>query len=140
MPDTLAKSIKMQTFLPYPDYRKSAKALDMRRLGKQRSECIQLLRGQWPNHPASKMWRGHFYHLGIYGIAICDEWIARGYKDTCLRKIQALMLRHENTGPPSWLGTIDFHRSHRSNLLRKCADHYTAYFDDVPDDLSYVWP
>jgi len=35
----------MQTFLPYPDFERSARALDLKRLGKQRVECIQVLRG-----------------------------------------------------------------------------------------------
>ena len=34
----------MQTFLPYPDFAKSAACLDNRRLGKQRVECLQILK------------------------------------------------------------------------------------------------
>jgi hypothetical protein len=34
----------MQTFLPYPDFKKSIKALDYRRLGKQRVEAYQIIR------------------------------------------------------------------------------------------------
>ena len=33
----------MQTFLPYPDMIKSAKALDYKRLGKQRVEAKQII-------------------------------------------------------------------------------------------------
>lgn len=33
----------MQTFLPYPDFKKSAQCLDYQRLGKQRLECKQIL-------------------------------------------------------------------------------------------------
>jgi hypothetical protein len=33
----------MQTFLPYEDFKKSAEALDDKRLGKQRSESIIIL-------------------------------------------------------------------------------------------------
>jgi len=33
----------MQTFLPYPDFNKSARVLDDKRLGKQRVECLQIL-------------------------------------------------------------------------------------------------
>ena len=33
----------MQTFLPYADFAQSAKVLDMKRLGKQRVEVLQLL-------------------------------------------------------------------------------------------------
>ena len=41
---------------------------------------------------------------------------------------------------PSWLGEEDFHRSHRSSLLRKDPGFYGSKFPDVPDDLPYVWP
>lgn len=34
----------MQTFLPYPDFKKSLQALDYRRLGKQRVEAYQIIR------------------------------------------------------------------------------------------------
>jgi len=33
----------MQTFLPYSNFHKSASCLDVKRLGKQRVECLQLL-------------------------------------------------------------------------------------------------
>lgn len=80
----------MQTFLPYPDFYKSAQVLDYRRLGKQRLECKQIfnaLEGQpsrWRNHPAVKMWEGCEHQLCAYAIIICDEWIGRGYKDSLI--------------------------------------------------------
>lgn len=133
----------MQTFLPYPDFQASATVLDRQRLGKQRVEVLQLLRalnGQtagWTNHPAARMWRGYEPALRDYGITICDEWIARGYRDTCRGKIAALAAG--NRVDPPWLGDPEFHASHRSNLLRKDPDHYGLLFDE-PDDLPYVWP
>lgn len=130
----------MQTFLPYPDFEKSANVLDMRRLGRQRSECLQLLKGQWQNHPASKMWRGHEFQLAEYGIAICKDWIGRGYKDTCLEKITNLQLNFKNIGLPKWFGDDKFHKSHQSNLLRKDKGFYSKFFIDVPDNLPYIWP
>ncbi|MFA6358988.1 MAG: pyrimidine dimer DNA glycosylase/endonuclease V, partial [Candidatus Omnitrophota bacterium] len=54
----------MQTFLPYPDYKKCAQVLDRQRLSKQRVECKQILlanTGQskgWTHHPVTLMWRG----------------------------------------------------------------------------------
>jgi hypothetical protein len=130
----------MQTFLPYPNFAASACVLDVKRLGKQRVEALQLMRGQWNNHPASRMWRGHEYWLGAYGLFVCEEWINRGYNDTCSEKILAEMDRYVDTGPPPWLGHELFHLSHRSNLLRKDATFYRAHFPDDPDDLPYVWP
>lgn len=41
---------------------------------------------------------------------------------------------------PPWLGDEDFHRSHRSALLRKDPSHYKGFFPDVPEDLPYEWP
>lgn len=129
----------MQTFLPFPDFEKSARVLDYRRLGKQRVEALQLLRGQWKNHPASKMWRGYEYVLAEYAEVICREWVARGYKDTCLEKIQEEKKKFSFHGVPHWLGDETLHASHRSNLLRKDYKYYVQYFDG-PTDMEYFWP
>ena len=132
----------VNTFLPYPDFKKSAKALDYRRLGKQRVEAWQVLnalRGQtkgWVNHPITKMWRGHERALCEYGIAICDEWIKRGYKDTMRERFIAIHSELPDTGLPLWLGDKAVHRSHKSNLKRKDSDHYKF---EVPNDLPYIW-
>ena len=132
----------VNTFLPYSDFIQSAKALDYRRLGKQRVEAWQILnalRGQtkgWTNHPITKMWRGHERALCEYGIAICDEWIRRGYKDTTRERFIAIYSELPDTGLPLWLGNTAFHRSHKSNLKRKDSNHYQF---DVPNDLPYIW-
>ena len=149
----------MQTFLPYPDFDRSAAALDDRRLGKQRVEALQVLRALtvpgygWRHHPAVLMWRGHEEALAAYGVAICRAWCGRGFNDTCDLKIRAevaaLGIEHvrsqdelaANHDLPPWLGDEQFHLSHRSSLVRKDPGHYRAVFgDDVPDDLDYVWP
>lgn len=148
----------MQTFLPHPDFERSAASLDDRRLGKQRVEVLQVMRALtrpghgWRHHPATKMWRGHEEALAAYGRAICDEWVRRGHADTCAAKIdddaavagvQRVRTQQElaDTGAlPAWLGDEDLHRSHRSNLVRKDPEHYGPLFPDVPDDLPYVWP
>jgi hypothetical protein len=129
----------VQTFLPYADFERSAKVLDYKRLGKQRVEALQLLRGQWSNHPAAKMWKGFEYRLGEYAEVICLEWVSRGYQDTCLAKVRAEKLKFKQVGLPPWLGLEDLHRSHRSNLLRKYPEHYQGYFNE-PNDLPYLWP
>ena len=136
----------MQTFLPYPQFKLSAKVLDRSRLGKQRVETLQILKAiltqsGWANHPATKMWVGFENALIEYGVAICDEWISRGYKDTCRGKI--LSFREHFNGEtiyPCWLGEKDFHLSHRSNLLRKNSEYYGKHFTTDPSDLPYIWP
>ncbi len=83
----------MQTFLPFADFAASARALDDRRLGKQRVEALQIVRALtretygWQHHPAVRMWRGYEEALGSYGIVVCREWRRRGRADTCEHKL-----------------------------------------------------
>jgi hypothetical protein len=148
----------MQTFLPYPDFERSARALDRRRLGKQRVECLQVFRGltvptyAWRHHPAVLMWRGHEEALGRYALTCCEVWAGLGFGDTVACTLQTELaavgigtVRSQDElaasgALPPWLGDADFHRSHQSSLLRKDPAHYRPLFPHVPDDLEYVWP
>jgi hypothetical protein len=133
----------LQTFLPYADFKKTAECLDNKRLGKQRVEALTILRvlaGEvkgWRHHPAVLMWKGYENALVAYGLAICDEWIRRGFKDRCRARILCYKKKGRTTKPP-WLGDPEFHRSHQSNLVRK-NPMYRGYFN-VADDLPYIWP
>lgn len=134
----------MQTFLPYKDFQKCAECLDYRRLGKQRVETLQILRtlnGEgkgWENHPAVLMWEDYLEALVEYGVIICQEWINRGYRDSCLDKIVAQSWGDVVVMPP-WL-TDEFCLAHQSNLVRKNPTFYRPLFPNVPDNLSYIWP
>jgi hypothetical protein len=149
----------VQTFLPYPDFAATAEVLDLRRLGKQRVETLQVLRGLtvpghgWRRHPAVLMWTGYEEALVRYGLDICSRWCAQGRRDSCRATMcadltastgltevreQAVLARAGEL--PPWLGDPGFHRSHQSSLVRKDPDHYRRFFPDVPDSLPYVWP
>jgi len=147
----------MQTFLPYPDFLKSAQCLDNKRLGKQRVEALQILRiitgedsnSRWKNHPAVRMWRGYADALANYTIIICKVWSDKGYKDSCKLKVYKLISKRyepdnfdvwKDGRVPFWLGTSAFHLAHQSNLVRKMPEHYRQYFPNIPDDLPYIWP
>ena len=165
----------MQTFLTEFDFHANAKNLDYRRLGKQRVECKQILMalrgdsGGWVNHPATKMWRGYEPALLTYAVAICWEWIERGYKDSLLPYLLDMRMQEKqeksNYGygfcdldPPSpevrilpaydapWWFDPDapiahaLIMSHRSNLIRKDPDYYGAKWPELDSDLEYVWP
>ena len=136
----------MQTFLPYSSFIESAKCLDYRRLGKQRVEAYQILRALtgeskgWVNHPATKMWKGYERVLAMYGLEMCNEWIARGYQDSLKPKFLYFQSWKLSTPEfPAWLGG-PIHASHRSNLLRKDKQFYSKYEWVESDDLPYVWP
>jgi hypothetical protein len=79
-------------------------------------------------------------------------WTELGFADTCAGTIRADLagagitevrtqeeLRRAGA-LPAWLGDDEFHRAHRSSLLRKDPAFYGPRFTDVPDDLPYVWP
>jgi len=139
----------MQTFVPHDSFRASASALDWRRLGKQRVECLQLLqaldplspRRGWANHPAAAMWRGYEGALACYGLAIVNEWVERGYNDIkCGPQIQTYADRFVDATLPPWWGDYDVHLSHRSNLIRKAPEFYRPQWPMTPDNLPYIWP
>lgn len=149
----------MQTFLPHADFAATAHVLDQRRLGKQRVEVIQVLRGLtvpgygWRHHPAVRMWMGYEEALVRYGLEICRRWCALGHNDTCAATLTSELLTakgtdHPRSQPelaasgqlPPWLGDPALHLSHRSALIRKDPEFYGPIFPDVPADLPYVWP
>src|SRR5690606_11941965 len=116
---------RVQTFLPYADFERSARVLDPKRLGKQRVEVIQVVRALtrpdygWANHPAVLMWKCHEEALGRYGLVCCEVWTALGHGDTCaativgdLRDAGVMRIRSEADlvaagAMPPWLGDED---------------------------------
>ena len=137
----------MQTFLPLPDLRASAQALDYKRLGKQRIEAKQIhdiVSGQrtvggWVSHPAVTMWRGHADALALYHNTIISEWVARGY----VNNMPYLPIPDGEIVMPLWFDTDAFHSAHRRMLLRKDPVFYSEYGwpeqDDGVED-GYIWP
>jgi len=129
----------MQTFLPYPDFRKSLRILDFRRLGKQRVEAFQLIRAitvgtGWSRHPAARMWSGYLNALKLYHNLAIEEWVRRGYRN----RMKKMTIEGEIVLPP-WVGDEAFHASHRSNLLRKDPVYYGHFGWQEPPTLPYVW-
>jgi hypothetical protein len=135
----------MQTFLPFPEFSKSAAVLDYRRLGKQRVECKQILKaclfgGPWENHPAVRMWRGYEGTLLEYYANICVEWKKRGYKHNM--EIPVAWRQGLVFSSPPWLGNPKLHYSHQRALLYK---NLTYYWDRLPNQYvpisyEYFWP
>lgn len=146
----------MQTFMPFPSFEWSARCLDQKRLGKQRVENLQIMNvlllnesGGWSNHPAVNMWRGYERALLAYQQAICSEWsFVRGFQDACWDKTRIVFLDTIGIEKlariplilPAWIGDVNFHISHQSNLLRKDEEHYRPWFPGIRNDHEYVWP
>jgi len=138
----------MQTFITSHDMKENASNLDMKRLGKQRVEALQIIKENlgitkgWQHHPIVKMWKGYEpYLLKVYLKSIMDEWEARGYKNIkCKDQFKAFMeiFKADDPVKPPWI-TDELILSHQSNLVRKKPEHYTKLFPDIPDNLPYIW-
>lgn len=148
----------MQTFLPVASFVRSMEYLDQKRLGKQRVEAAQILEillkrpilpksllsivpfdpshTAWGRHPAVLMWIGHEQWLLSYLDICIGEWRSRGYHNT----IVVPEYDQSSQDPPKWLGHELFHRSHRSNLVRKDPSHYRQFWPEEDSNLPYWWP
>lgn len=147
--------LQMQTFLalllkisgtkisPYrlqKYFRRCARILDNKRLGKQRVEAYQILKtinngGKWSNHPAVKQWKGFEKCLMLYINAHIDVWISRGYKNTMdTYKVKA------DVQVPPFLTNKHFVDMHKSRLLFKDEAFYRSYCWNVkPSSGGYYW-
>ena len=147
------RRLKIQTFLPFPDFSKTASVLDRQRLNKQALEAWQIMLTNlkldpegnhrepkgWYNHPAALMWRGHDMALLDYIRAMVSEWTARGYKSTILDKAEATMATAIDRGlivypfpdMPKWFKVPRTRnaitKSHRIALLSKNYKWYSQF-------------
>ena len=131
----------MQTFLPVPNFMGTAKILDWRRLGRQRTESRMLLDGLlsktkngWRHHPANKMWIGFTDALASYMNEMILEWKRRGYNNTMI-----LVDLPEIITYPPWLGNNKYHSAYRAILLAKDYDYYSQFGWTERPSIS-VWP
>jgi hypothetical protein len=137
----------MQTFLPYPSFTDSLKCLDFKRLNSQCNEALLIVktieenRKPWSNHPAVNQWRKYLTALKIYYNTAVLIWNSKRKKngETVKQRI-LLSINNNDIRYPIWLGKVDYHNSHKSNLLRKYPKHYTQFNWNVPDNLPYIWP
>eukprot|EP00850_Spirogloea_muscicola_P010580 SM000062S19966 [mRNA] locus=s62:591189:596080:- [translate_table: standard] len=110
----------------------------------QRVEAYQILNivtgkatsKAWQNHPCVRMWRGHTKALYLYYNQCLQEWSERGRNNVLL---EPATIEGDVEMPP-WLGNDVIHKSHRSMLLAKDAEHYGQFgWQDTPGS-PYWWP
>jgi hypothetical protein len=136
----------VQTFLPFPDFERSIRALDFVRCRNQVRETKTLLSilvagktGGWASHPACLMWRGHESALAQYGIVNCRVNRLRGWQYNSLPFFEGVLADIGTLTRPPWLGHEGFHRSHRANLCRKQPGWYNPRLGRHEPE-PYVWP
>lgn len=107
----------------------------------------------YQHHPVVTMWRGCEFTLSLYGLAMAQEWKARGESGDDARRILEFMedaLRvnkwsvAENLNVPWWLGDPTFHQSQQAHLIMRNPEHYGPLWPDVNVDLwrqlGEMWP
>ena len=155
--------IKLQTFLPYKSFTKSAKELDSKRLNKQILECYQILKvlssddpkAAWRNHPAVKMWKSHEFALWKYVQAMIVEANNRNIKTdknlSNLLELRDVKGKKWGLRNPKWMSDKTLMKyvttTHKANLFIKDQVLYSQFRDSVTDeynqpccpDCKYFW-
>jgi len=89
-------------------------------------------------HPATLMWVNYFPALCHYLYVHQQECKSRGINaNTTVEETNPNLDMKEY---PPWTRDAEFIIRHRSNMVRKNADRYSAYFPGVNGDLLYFWP
>jgi hypothetical protein len=148
----------MQTFLPYPDFEKSARVLDERRCWKQVIEARQIInclsqptmRTGWCNHPAVKMWNGYIPALKEYFNSFLNVCLIKWnintefqYYITDWKEVETIKnLYPTSQDLPWWFGNEDFHRAMRARLIEKYREFYLPLWpeDEGFNSGKYLWP
>ena len=156
----------MQTFLPYPDFYKSADCLDWQfshnRLNNQINEGIVIAKSLlgmypegkgWNNHPATKMWKGYELSLINYTLVCLERWNDKKMCNDINRLDFLASIREDildvgmSENYPDWFGNDKFHSAHRSILLAKMPQWYSQFgwtetpaVKDERGRWPYYWP
>jgi hypothetical protein len=131
----------LQIFFPYPSLKESVSCLDPKRLGNGiYREALTLIRGGWPNHPASRIWANHKHALAQYSLFGLQELTRRGrHYPHHYVTFQKYLDETPDTGMPPITLRANFCAAMRSNLLRKNKEYYGQFGWTEPDNLPYVW-
>jgi hypothetical protein len=137
----------VNTFIPFSSFKKIAKCLDNKRLGKQRVEAQQILNAierkrkglkvtGWAHHPIVHMWYGYEQSLKRYVNTMIQEWIKRGFVNNMpLHKLSSIP-------PIPWFVKCQpINLSHQASLIRKNPEHYRKFFKPPAEYLKYkyIW-
>ena len=152
----------IQTWLPLPSYKDSIECLSREHLILQRLNILEIMEefhaipeedsalpGDYDSHdldghPVLDMWKGHEVQLVELGLQTCEHYVKlTGKEDPLYQRLanhqEWATSEDADFSKPRWLGDVDFHLSHQSELLRRDREHYVAYFTE-DRDRKLIWP
>jgi hypothetical protein len=142
----------MITYLPYPDYVMSARALGPVALEQSLDDAITILNvlttpamANTPqsNNPAVRMWTGYVPALAAYANTMArampvkmrqpnaEAFIGSRWSDDPETWVALISERLTAETLPWWFGWPDLHQSHRAMLLRESPLHYRQVFPSL---------
>lgn len=145
----------MITFLPFPDFAKSAEVLDSNRLIKQIAEAKWMIdalesgdnTSRTFKHPACQMWIGHESALKAYFNACLGEALenrkfkikAYDYYRWDIHEYHEFDIKSGLYDYPWWFKDERFHKAMRSRLIAKYSIHYLNHplMKDYQGDKGY---
>lgn len=140
----------MQTYLPYPDFVKSAEALDTQRLGTQIEDCVKILDTLHEvsdlshyRDPIVRMWKFYEYRLSQFGLICCQEWYERHEIDhDLLGKVNehSNWSEGETTEYPIWWGDVDIHIQWRRLLIGEAPKFYQTMWPRLKPLKKFRYP
>lgn len=133
----------MQTFLPYPDFSKSASVLDKRRLGKQRVENLQIMQVLLGHRVVTTFARdvsADYDEEVVIGDVPTSEWFleplstpgwARHPAVRMWRRYERGLMMYQQAICAEWL---------RRNFIDTCLDKTQFLFDRLGDPNGLITP
>jgi hypothetical protein len=109
-------------YMPYPDYRRSAKCLSDVHLKEQRDTVRHLIQRIVVLSKDDSHWAPHVTALLHVCDATLEERRRRGVDE---RGVTPWMLVRSEEQPPPWIGDPAFHTVEKLKLLRLDPKHYT---------------
>lgn len=146
----------MQIWMPSPDLKQSAQSLSLTHLKRNYHTANWLVKylgratgaAKWAEHPARALiiqYGQHVDFLHKYRDVLEYEWIsARCLPAEEIGRDYLYLIPYDWTlrhvSEPWWLGTPDFHNSHKSALLALDYIYYGRMDWDVPLEVNPWWP
>lgn len=152
----------MQTYLPYEDFKETARVLEVHDLATSISTSISILdcihetvdgnEVDMVNRlPIVRMWRGREVVLVQYGETLLEEWYGRPSDERLaidfMAEEDALALHMEwatsgeySMDRPRWTSDTNLHLAHRAELIRHDPPNYAHVWPDLNLDRAMFWP
>lgn len=153
----------MHTYMPYEDFKETARVLTIHDLGISISSTVNILDclhetvddteilDTYRRLPVIRMWKDKEVILVQYGETLLEEWYGRpshermeidfiGEEEALAQHMEWATSGDYSMETPRWKGDKIFHNAHRAELIRNDPLHYASIWPDLNLDQAMFWP